>query len=39
MDNTHEFVEKVKENQRKDLKNKKSQGKGHPDQVLPNKKH
>jgi hypothetical protein len=39
MDNTHEFVEKLHERQRKDEQNKKRQGKGHPSARLPNKQH
>ncbi|RHW41471.1 DUF4023 domain-containing protein [Neobacillus notoginsengisoli] len=39
MDNTHEFVEKIHEKQRKDKQNKKRQGKGNPSDQLPNKQH
>ncbi|CEG25522.1 DUF4023 domain-containing protein [Bacillus sp. B-jedd] len=39
MDNTHKFVEKLHEKQRKDEKNKKRQGNGHPSEQLPNKQH
>lgn len=38
MENTHEFVEELKENQKKQEKNKKH-GKGHPEKKLPNKQH
>ncbi|RKQ33548.1 DUF4023 family protein [Oceanobacillus halophilus] len=39
MENTEEFVKKIEEKQKKDLKNKKRQGNGHPEQRLPNKRH
>ncbi|MGV3464227.1 MAG: DUF4023 family protein [Heyndrickxia sp.] len=39
MENTHEFVEKFLDTQRKQRKNKKKQGKGHPDKQLPNNQH
>jgi hypothetical protein len=39
MENTNEFVKKIKENQRKDEQNKKRQGDNNPSKVLPNKKH
>ncbi|OCA83035.1 HemX protein [Bacillus sp. FJAT-27225] len=39
MENTHEFVEKIHEKQRKDEQNKKRQGKGNPSRQLPNKQH
>lgn len=38
MENTHEFVEKIKEQQEKEKKNLKTQGHGHPDKKLPNTK-
>ena len=39
MENTHEFVEKLKENQKKQEQNKKRQGQNDPEKVLPNKQH
>lgn len=38
MDSTHEFVEELKENKKKQEKNKKK-GKGHPEKKLPNQTH
>lgn len=39
MENTHEFVEKLQENQKKAMQNKKRHGKNHPSSSLPNKQH
>lgn len=39
MESTNEFVEKIKQKQKKDRKNKKRQGNSDPDQKLPSKKH
>ncbi|MRH44366.1 DUF4023 domain-containing protein [Aquibacillus halophilus] len=39
MDSTHDFVEKIHENQRKADKNKQNQGNGRPSNKLPSKKH
>jgi len=39
MENTNEFVKKIKDKQKKDLQNKKRQGEGNPAQKLPNKRH
>ena len=39
MENTHEFVEKLQENQKKQEQNKKRQGQNDPEKVLPNKQH
>ncbi|PKR84809.1 DUF4023 family protein [Heyndrickxia camelliae] len=39
MENTHEFIEKFQDTQKKQEKNKKKQGKGHPDKQLPNNQH
>ncbi|MGZ4160910.1 MAG: DUF4023 family protein [Neobacillus sp.] len=39
MENTHEFVEKLQENQKKQEKNKKRHGYDDPEKALPNKKH
>jgi hypothetical protein len=39
MEDTHEFVEKIHEKQRKDELNKKHQGGGVPSKKLPNKQH
>jgi len=39
MDDTHAFVEKVHENQKKAEKNKEHHGKSTPSQKLPNKQH
>ncbi|WP_082306774.1 DUF4023 domain-containing protein [Bacillus sp. FJAT-27245] len=39
MENTHQFVEKLHEKQKKDEQNKKRQGKGNPSEQLPNKQH
>ncbi|MGG5252777.1 DUF4023 domain-containing protein [Neobacillus sp. SM06] len=40
MESTHEFVEKLHENQRKAEKNKKTQGQQNaPSKKLPNKQH
>ncbi|WP_407269428.1 DUF4023 domain-containing protein [Radiobacillus sp. PE A8.2] len=36
---THEYVQKLQENQEKAKRNKKRQGKGHPNQQLPSKQH
>lgn len=38
MEDTNQFVQKLKENQKKQEKNKKN-GKGHPEEKLPNKQH
>jgi hypothetical protein len=39
VDNTGEFVAKVKDRQRKDAKNKQHQGEGNPGNELPGKQH
>jgi hypothetical protein len=39
VENTHEFVQKLKENQKKQEKNKRTQGSGHPERQLPQKQH
>jgi hypothetical protein len=39
MENTNEFINKLNENQKKQEKNKRTQGKGHPERQLPNKQH
>ncbi|MGN1402571.1 MAG: DUF4023 family protein [Bacillus sp. (in: firmicutes)] len=39
MKDTHEYVEKLQENQRKQEKNHKQFGKGHPDKRLPNERN
>lgn len=39
MESTHEFVEKLNENQKKAEKNKRVQGKNGPATKLPNKQH
>lgn len=39
MDNTHDFVEKIHDKQRKAEKNKKNQGYSRPSNKLPSKKH
>ncbi|MDG4658215.1 DUF4023 family protein [Ectobacillus antri] len=39
MDNKQNFVETLHTQQKKQEKNKRSQGKGHPDKVLPNNQH
>ena len=39
MENTHEFVQKLNEKQKKDEKNRKRQGDGNPGGRLPNKSH
>ncbi|MCQ6276114.1 DUF4023 domain-containing protein [Bacillus sp. V3B] len=39
MKNTHEFVEKLHEKQKKDEQNRKRQGKGNASNKLPNKYH
>ena len=39
MEDTKKFVEKINENKQKQQKNKKTQGKGHPESQLPNKQH
>jgi hypothetical protein len=39
MENTHEFVKNLQEKQKKDEKNRKGQGNGHPEGKLPNKQH
>lgn len=39
MDNTHEFVEKLHDTQKKAAKNQAHQGKKTPNTKLPNKQH
>ncbi|WP_318502539.1 DUF4023 family protein [Bacillus sp. T3] len=39
MESTHQFVEKLKQNQKKQEKNKKTHGSGHPERHLPQKQH
>lgn len=39
VDDTHEFVEKIQEKQRKDLQNKKKQRNAQQANKLPNKRH
>ncbi|WP_202967414.1 DUF4023 domain-containing protein [Paenibacillus beijingensis] len=39
MENTHDFVEKLQDTQKKAEQNKKHQGQGNPGQQLPNKQH
>ncbi|CAM4384049.1 DUF4023 domain-containing protein [Paenibacillus tarimensis] len=39
MENTRDFVNKVKDTQAKDQKNRQTQGKGTPSAKLPNKQH
>jgi hypothetical protein len=39
MDDTREFVEKFKENKRKDKQNQERQGHNDPANKLPNKRH
>lgn len=39
MDNTHEFVEKLHERQKKNEESKKRQSKKHQSEKLPNKQH
>ena len=39
MESTHDFVEKLHDNQEKAERNKKRQGKGNPNQKLPSKQH
>ena len=39
MDNTHEFVEKIQEQQKKQEKNEKRQAKGNQSKKLPTKYH
>jgi len=39
MDDTHEFVEKLHDTQRKAAKNQETQGKGTPNKKLPTKQH
>ena len=39
MEDTNKFVQDLNENKKKQQKNKKSQGKGHPERQLPNKQH
>ncbi|MDF2669079.1 MAG: hypothetical protein K0R67_1385 [Paenibacillus sp.] len=39
MDNTHEYVEKLHENQKKAKKNKEHQGDGNPSKKLSSKQH
>lgn len=39
MDDTKDFVNKVKDTQRKDQKNREHQGKGTPSEKLPTKLH
>ncbi|NMD70444.1 DUF4023 family protein [Bacillus sp. DNRA2] len=36
---TSQFVKKLADNQAKQEKNKRTQGKGHPERQLPNKQH
>jgi len=38
METTSEFVKRLAENKKKELKNKR-RGNGHPEQKLPNKQH
>ena len=37
MENTHDYVKKLHENQRKDMENKKHQGNENPSKKLPQK--
>ncbi|GER66524.1 DUF4023 family protein [Weizmannia acidilactici] len=39
MDNTHEYVQKLQEQQKKQEQNKKRQGNGSPSEKLPTKQH
>lgn len=39
MENTHEYVQKLAENQKKQEQNKKRHGHNDPEKVLPNKQH
>ncbi|MGE7603401.1 DUF4023 family protein [Peribacillus sp. NPDC097675] len=39
MEGSKEFVERIKEQQKKEADNKRRQGNGHPEKVLPNKQH
>lgn len=39
MDSTHDFVEKIHENQKKQEKNKEHRGKGNESSALQNKQH
>ncbi|WII37508.1 DUF4023 domain-containing protein [Paenibacillus thiaminolyticus] len=39
MEDTHEYVEKLKETQEKAERNQQRQGKGSPGNKLPNKQH
>lgn len=39
MEDTHKFVEKLHERQKKDQKNKEHQGNGTPNEKLPTKQH
>ncbi|MBM7662825.1 hypothetical protein JOC85_003636 [Bacillus mesophilus] len=39
MEDTNKFVDELHEKQAKDEQNRKRQGKGHPEQKLPNKQH
>ncbi|WP_456276559.1 DUF4023 domain-containing protein [Bacillus sp. AK128] len=39
MEDTKKFVDHLHEKQAKDEQNRKTQGKGHPEQKLPNKQH
>ncbi len=39
MENTEEFVRKLEQQKEKQKKNQQHQGKGHPDQNLPNVQH
>ncbi|WP_083935086.1 DUF4023 family protein [Bacillus sp. 1NLA3E] len=39
MENTREFVEKLNENKKKQEKNKRTHGSGHPGRHLPQKQH
>ncbi|MFJ7640099.1 DUF4023 domain-containing protein [Peribacillus sp. NPDC097206] len=39
MERSEEFVEKIKEQQKKEADNKRRQGNGHPEKRLPNKQH
>ncbi|WP_075050786.1 DUF4023 domain-containing protein [Bacillus testis] len=38
MENTHDFVEKLHSQKEKQEKNLRTQGKGHPEKKLPNKR-
>jgi Protein of unknown function (DUF4023) len=39
MENTHEFVQKLNEDKKKQEQNKKRNGNGHPEKKLPNGQH